>query len=273
MQQHAVRGHMFNHYHIGSYLLWRLWPEDLPFMNQRQSARMELINEYLFALSRESVWRRLERDYAVDHVVADRQAAVDSLMDFVERDTSWALVFADDQAALYLKRGPRFAPLIARFAYPHLRLAGDHVAQDGARAEADTAFRHQLQAELERAAAASAQNASLRSLLANLALLDGRWGAARRQLEQARAVDRELPHYYERLGLLSLVQGEPRQALRWFERQRRETPRQEDVEARLGQAYLALGDTARARAQFARELRRFPQNRIARALMPPPGAR
>jgi tetratricopeptide (TPR) repeat protein len=242
-------------------------------MNQRQSARMELINEYLFALSRESVWRRLERDYAVDHVVADRQAAVDSLMDFVERDTSWALVFADDQAALYLKRGPRFAPLIARFAYPHLRLAGDHVAQDGARAEADTAFRHQLQAELERAAAASAQNASLRSLLANLALLDGRWSAARRQLEQARAVDRELPHYYERLGLLSLVQGQPRQALRWFERQRRETPRQEDVEARLGQAYLALGDTVRARAQFARELRRFPQNRIARALMPPPGTR
>jgi tetratricopeptide (TPR) repeat protein len=264
---------MFNHYHVGGYLLWRLWPSRLPFADIRQAVPADELDAYMLALSQRAAWQRLDDRFHFDQVILDRAGARDSLMDFVERDTSWALVFADDQAALYLKRGPRFAPLIARFAYPHLRLAGDHVAQDGARAEADTAFRHQLQAELERAAAASAQNASLRSLLANLALLDGRWSAARRQLEQARAVDRELPHYYERLGLLSLVQGEPRQALRWFERQRRETPRQEDVEARLGQAYLALGDTARARAQFARELRRFPQNRIARALMPPPGAR
>ena len=96
----------------------------------------------------------------------------------------------------------------------------------------------------------------LGALLANVALLEGRWDDARRAL--AGAVER-LPHrggLREKLGIVELQRGRPREALRWFEAERRALGYRSGLDFRRGQVAQAEGDLRRAQALYRRELER-----------------
>jgi hypothetical protein len=159
IERHDVRGRMFNHFEMGGYLLWRLWPARLPFTDIHQAGRPEDLADYVMALFREDAWRRLDDRYRFDHVVLMREGASDSLMTFLERSGAWALAQADDEGALYLRRSARFDSLIAASAYRELRLSPAGWADLRARAAADTALRDRVRAELERLAGSSPRNA------------------------------------------------------------------------------------------------------------------
>jgi tetratricopeptide (TPR) repeat protein len=273
IERHGVHGRLFTHFHMGGYLLLRFWPERLPFMDIHQAGTVEDQNAYVLALAREDWWRRLDGRYRFEVVALDRHSVADSLMCFLERDPAWALVFLDDGAALYLKHGPRSDSLIAATGYALVAASKPGAGLVAARAEADTALRRRLVADLERMARSSQDNASAYSMLANMAMLDGRWELARDHLERGRRVDPALPRYHERVGLLALVQGDAPRALAAFHRELRDHPGLADLEARVGEAHLALGDTALARRQFLKELGLHPANRLARARLETIGER
>ncbi|HKQ58775.1 MAG TPA: hypothetical protein VJY35_12980, partial [Candidatus Eisenbacteria bacterium] len=105
IERSDVRGRMFNQFETGGFLLWRLWPDRLPFTDIHFAGRPDDMDVYTRATGRESWWRELERRFQFDYAVINRRGISDSLIVFYDRDTTWARVFTDDQAILYVKRG------------------------------------------------------------------------------------------------------------------------------------------------------------------------
>src|SRR5262249_4134803 len=97
---------------------------------------------------------------------------------------SWALVFTDDQAALFVRRSGPLADVASEFAY-HVLPAGTAPPSMLERCSADSVFRRRLEAELERSIAGSPWNGRARLLVAPLYMMDGRLEEAHATLDRA----------------------------------------------------------------------------------------
>ncbi|HEY6867001.1 MAG TPA: hypothetical protein VI792_07080, partial [Candidatus Eisenbacteria bacterium] len=264
---HGIRGRAFNHFDLGGYMLWRFWPDRgrLPFIDTHPERATELDRSlYLAALTQPGGWAQLVSRRRPEFALLERRhARGDVGFDAVEADSSWALVFADDAAAVYVDRHGPLGDVAARLGYRWVALGRIRLSALGARCLADSALRPEVRAELERMAAASPFSSSAHSLLANLAMMDRRFDEARRQLEEGRREDPLMPRYHERLGLIALREHQPAQAIGHLERERREQDRS-DLEIEIGGAYALLGRGDRARACYRRALALDPANDAAR---------
>jgi hypothetical protein len=257
--RNGLHGRMYNSaFDQGGYLCFRFWPrrDQLPFMGIHQEGSRELRARYAAAQAGEPGWRELEALYRFDYLVVRRGGPPQDLPAILDRDTAWARVFQDDAAHVYVRRDGPFARLAADSAYVALPAAAGALAELGARVAGDTALRRRVGRELEREVAASPHHGTALDLLANLALLEGRWDDARRELTEAVAL---LPHrggLREKLGVVALQQGRLDEARRWFEAERRAIGYRRGLDFRLGQIAQARGDLRRARALYQRELER-----------------
>lgn len=267
MAAQGVRGRGFNQFELAGYLLFRFWPERdrLPFIDIHQTASHE--DRALYALLHvdPAAWRRLHQRWRFDYALLDRMSLRDNhLLDFLDADSTWALVFADDVAALYLRRDGPLAAVANRDAYRLMPGGTARIAELQRRSGADSIYRARLVAELERAAAGSSAQVQTYSLLANVALTAGDHAEARAYLTRMLEMDPRAFRAHERLGLISLAEGRPAEALREFREERRHNRSTPGLDLRMGQAYRSLGDLRRARQGYERELRHDPGNQEVR---------
>ena len=162
MTAHDVRGRGMNHFQLGGYLLWRFWPERdrLPFMDiHGEDSPRDVRAAYQLAMSEPEGWRALDDRFRFDWVLLSRRYAHKrGLLDTVDDDERWSLVFVDDSAALYLRREGAMAPIAERFAY---RTLGGSRATMTARVEAargDPALKAEMEKELARQARETSVN-------------------------------------------------------------------------------------------------------------------
>ena len=267
MERHGVRGRGFEHFRFVGYQAWRFWPDRgrLPFMDIHQSGTPDDRAAFARAFIEPGSWPAFASRYRLDYSLLDRrQRSGVELLNVMDADSSWALVFFDDAAALYVNRTTLRAQADS-FGF-HVLGAGERrltlIAEDAAR---DTAMRSDVRSELERAAQASRWNATAGKLLADLDMIDGHADEARRRLLGALRVDPELPGAHRRLAVLALYQHEPRRAIAEFERERALDPEAPGLELGLGMAYEQAGDLSGARREYQRMLERYPANAVARA--------
>ena len=258
MAAHAVRGRGFNHFHVGGYMLWRFWPERerLPFATIHPEA-LRHEDRLAYELARTDVggWAALDRRYRFDYALLyRRQFGGDRLLDALDADTAWALVFLDDVGAVYVRRKGPLAAIADSFAYIAAPGGRSAIGALGRACERDTALRAMAIAELERQANGSPHNAMANSVRATLLLMSGRLGEAEARLREALAADPDLPRVHERLGMIALADGRPRDAARELERALDERPVPPGLHFSLGRAWQRLGEPAKARAQYRAEL-------------------
>jgi hypothetical protein len=259
---HGVRGRAFNAFSFGGYLLWRFYPDAgrLPFMDIHQAGTKQIRYLYAWALQDSNAWRTLDRRFRFDYVLLPRVLAGDpDLTDFLDADSTWALVFADDAAALWLRRDGSCAALAEAERYRWLPGGPRAAVALGELAARDSTARARMRAEFERAIRASPWNARAHTLAGNLDLMEGRFAAARAHFAAAvRGLPLE-PGLHERLGVAELYAGEPAPALAAFRTERELQPRWPEADLRAGQALAALGDPRRAREAYARSLAKHPE--------------
>lgn len=240
---HELRGRAFNPFHFGGYLLWRFWPDPgrRPFMDIHQTGTPEDRVLAAAAFSSRPAYRRLVERHRFDWALLDRRTAAEyPLLDFFDQDTTWALVFVDDAAALFVRRAGPTASLAESFAYRGWPAGFGNLDGVAHRYAAEPEFRARADRDLARQIAESSRNAMAHNFRANLALLQRRDDEARRELEAALAVDPELPSAWERLGRIALRAGRAREALAAFERQRTLDPAVPRIELLITEARDSL---------------------------------
>ena len=267
IQRNDLHGRMFNEFGSGGYLCFRFWPrrDQLPFMGIHQEGSKELRHLYVLAEFRKNAWRRLEEDFHIDYIMLRRVGASgDSLLAFVDRDTSWARVFGDDAAYVFVRRDGPFARLAADSAYTLIPTDAAGLTALGQATTRDSLLRRRAERELQREVAGSPYHTEALGLLANIAIFEGRWDDARQQLEEVLRIESLTPSAREKLGIIALQQGRPREALRWFEQERSVLGYRGGIDLRRGQVAQAQGDLGRARACYQRQVRMTPGNQEAR---------
>jgi hypothetical protein len=275
MAAHGVRGRGFNDFQ-GGYQAWRFWPERerLPFMTGTPEAATKS-DRNLLALSQRSrgAWQQLDTNHHFDYVLISRfHSGWGRLLDYLDADSTWALVFADDAAALYVRRGGPLDSVATRYAYRYIPGGTERLASLGQAALEDSTVRRGVEDELLRQTRESPYGSQALSLLARAAFVERRLADARRYTEAALRAEPLMPGEHERLGLIALAERRPGDALAEFRRERRLVTDGEVLDLRFGQAYAALGDAPRAREHLIRALQRDPGNAEAREALAGVGA-
>jgi tetratricopeptide (TPR) repeat protein len=270
MAEHGVRGKGFNDFQ-GGYQAWRFWPDRgrLPFMTGTPEVATQ-VDRNLLSLSQRSrgSWLQLDARHHFDYVLISRfHSGWGLLMDFLDADSTWALVFADDAAALYVRRGGPLDSVATRFAYRWLPGGTEKLAELGQLALRDSTVRHGIDQELLRETRESPYNSQAFSLLGRAAFHEHRLADARTYTSAALAADPLMPGEHERLGEIALEEGRPAEALEEFRRERRLVMSPAGLDLRMGQAYAAMGDLKNARAHLMKELARDPGNVEARRVL------
>jgi hypothetical protein len=259
LAQHQLSGRMFNPYYFGGYIAWRFWPDQsrLPFIDIHQTGSRHDRDLYSYAFADSNAWGELMREHDFELAILDgHQEWVhgDRLLDFLDADHRWALVFRDDAAALYVRRDGRFAAIADSLAYRAMPGGTAALVASRHAIAADSMLRRALRRELDRRVAESPENAQAHSLLADLDFLERNRAGARAHLLAALAVDPTLSGAHRRLGYLLMAEERWRDAIREFEAERRLGGTPEDEFMRIGLAWEKLGDRSRAADAYRREL-------------------
>ena len=206
MAREGIRGRGFNVMQFGGYLSHRFWPdrERAPFVTtQPELSSAATRAGYIEAMRRPGEWLRLdERDHFDWVLLAFRQDLGDHLLDALDRDTSWVMVFSDDAAELYVRGAGPFADVARREGYRVISGGREGRTRLVAAAEADPRVRARAIAECERILAGSPGNGQAHRLLGYFALMDGSAGDARAHFEAAIRLDPRAAGVRERLGSL-----------------------------------------------------------------------
>ena len=269
-----LRGPFFNEFSNAGYMLWRFWPDRtrLPFMDVHQSGTPEDRRLYPYVFGNADAWRALDGRRHFEVLLVDGSApgvVGNFLPDRLDADSTWALVFRDDNACLYMRRDGRYSDLARREGYAIVPGASDHLSALGQACARDPRVRAGAYQELLRQLGSSRFNARASSLLANLDLMEGRGDLASDRLRHALDLNPGLFTLHERLGLIAFRAGQVRDALREF-----------DLEARLGagigggelqlhrgQALEALGRPKDAMEAYRRQLAQRPDDSAAKAAL------
>jgi hypothetical protein len=256
--EHDVRGRAFNPFSYGGYLLWRFYPDStrLPFMDIHQAGTKRIRYDYAWVAQDSTAWLALDRRWQFDWILMMRGAGVRpgeraGILDVYDADSTWALTFVDDVAAVYLRRDGRCAEQARRWGYRLLPAGTRAIGPLGDRAWNDSTVRAALAAELERAIAASEWNGRAHALAANVALQDGRYTDAATHVRRAIELEVDEKLLHGRLGIALLHSGDAAGALRELETEARLDPQWPEYPFLRGQALQALGRIREARVAYA----------------------
>jgi hypothetical protein len=267
IEAHGVRGRSFNVFSFGGYLLHRFHPDPgrLPFIDIHQAGTREIRYLYAWSLQDRRAWGELDKRYRFDWVVLPRVLAGEpDLADFLDADSTWALVFADDAAALWLRRDGSCAEQARTSAFTAMPAGTLALGPLGQRAERDSAFRRVASAEFERAIASSPWNARAHTLAGNLAMIEEHWSEARAHYDEAVRQQPLESQLLERQGLARLFSGDAAGALVSFRTLRKRQPGWAEADLREGQALARLGRRDEARRAWDRSVQHHPELSEAR---------
>jgi tetratricopeptide (TPR) repeat protein len=277
----GVEGRLFNAFHFGGYIEWRDFPRRAPIIDGRGLGPPSLLEEIHFARVYPAHLARLQGRFALDAAVMDYPTySGDAVEDVLGPDADsalaspeWALVYWDDVALVYLRRGGRHAAAIERDGYRHVKPANGaagiaHLLGDPGRAEA-------LRAELRRNVAETGSSLGLLLLGHATADLDQAIATFARVQDPARRFEadqaiaaaywrrKDYAHaseYYERAlarqpaasvlynaGRVRAEAGDDAGAVRYLTRAQRADPGLAPAYAALVDVYRRLGDEGAVR--------------------------
>ena len=120
--QHHIRGHIFNSYGQGGYLLWRLWPEQQVFLDGRALSEGVYQDSQRIIMNASSAdgksSEELLSQYGVDVIVLDGLEPLSgvvyylpaALADPVQKE--WKLVYQDVHDVIYMRHPPPDVPVL-----------------------------------------------------------------------------------------------------------------------------------------------------------------
>lgn len=101
--EHDLPGRIYNTYHWGGYLIWKLWPEQKPMVDGRADVMGQpLVKDWQKAHRLNDGWEEVLDRYEIDYVVV---ADDFPLHGGLKKDRAWRLVCSDPGGGLFVRRG------------------------------------------------------------------------------------------------------------------------------------------------------------------------
>jgi hypothetical protein len=267
IERTGIRGRAFNHFWYGGYLEYRFWPDRgrMPFIDgHTESGTRHDRTLYTYAHVDRDAWLELDRERQFDWLLLSLKLPTGfRLRDFIETQGVWSPVFIDDAAVVFVRRGGSLEPVAERYGYRLLRVGPTGLRSLMVRCSADTSLRDSVAGEFRRQVAESPNSASAHSMLAEIALMDGRRAEAHAHLDSALVADPLFGTAHERIGRLDLADGRVDDAEREFRLEYRLHSWPTGRDLLEGMVRHARGDVPGARAAYERELRRDPTSQEA----------
>jgi tetratricopeptide (TPR) repeat protein len=158
LERHRLDGRLFNAYQFGGYLIWRRWPANQVIIDGRYDAVLfdqALLEAYFRAYRSPDTLHRLTAAYRAEILVLS--VSRNSLrMAYIDEDPRWVLVYWDNVAEVFVRRGGRHAGLAADHEYRLTRAEPDLSYLTAYRGDRETWSR--AVGELKRAAADNPEN-------------------------------------------------------------------------------------------------------------------
>jgi hypothetical protein len=102
IREERLPGPMFNSYNWGGYLIWHLWPDYLVFVDGRTDLYGdELLEQYVDVQFARPGFQDVFDEYGIRFVLIEAGSFTDN---FLALDDGWARVYADDVAAIFVRR-------------------------------------------------------------------------------------------------------------------------------------------------------------------------
>jgi hypothetical protein len=109
-----IEGRMFNTYHYGGYLIYRLYPQQRVFIYGRTDIYPKgFMDNYREIYLGGADWKKLFASYGIDYVVCESAAPIRQLL---VADGSFKSVFDDGKHSVLLRNVVKYQALIARYA-------------------------------------------------------------------------------------------------------------------------------------------------------------
>jgi hypothetical protein len=109
----GIKGRMFNTYHYGGYLIYRLYPQQRVFIDPRTVMYGDdFLRKALEIYSGGSQWEKLFNQFHIDYVICESEAPIRQLLVLQGK---FHLVFDDGMHSVLLRDIPRFHPIIERY--------------------------------------------------------------------------------------------------------------------------------------------------------------
>lgn len=265
MDMRSIVGNIFNEYGWGGYIAWRDYPRRKAFVDGRGYLAPDLLEKYNNALPSEKKLDELSQQYDFEVILTSipelerEMAELYSRRDAAVASPQWALVYWDDVAMVYVKRGGRYSSVIEQDEYhvlkPPTMLANALLLSEAGDEEG---LINELQRTID-----STGSAKALYMMGALHNIHGRYPEAIRTLTDARLQEREEAvvkrNVNNGLGFAYFSLGDMKEAIRYYERSNRVV---EDAETyyNIGSAYLysQKADLNRAIASFERAIKLKP---------------
>jgi tetratricopeptide (TPR) repeat protein len=118
LERYQLNGRVFNAYEFGGYIIWRRWPANQVLIDGRYDGVLfdeALLDAHIEAHQSAAALDRLAVMYGTDILVLSAQPGRG--MPFLNGDPNWVRVYWDPVAEVYVKKGGRYAELIATHEY------------------------------------------------------------------------------------------------------------------------------------------------------------
>ena len=120
IKQNKIPGPVFNNFDVGSFLIWKLYPEQKVFVDGRPEAYSMGFFEKIYKPMQENpaMWKKYSEEYKINYIFFDRHDITPwarSFLDQIPKNPDWPLIYLDESAAIFLERTPENKKIIDEF--------------------------------------------------------------------------------------------------------------------------------------------------------------
>jgi len=241
LQEQKISGRMFNNFDIGSYLIWRLYPQQQVFVDNRREAYSDDFwqSVYIPMQNDAATWQRLADDvYRFDYVFFVHTDATPWGQNFLKniwQNKNWRLIYLDPTATIWVRNTASNKGLIEKFGLDKESLAKKNIEYLlGNNINSDSIN----------------DWVCLGSFFKNLGFND----LALPLYERAFSLYSQDKNLAFTLGTLNLNQGKTGQALNYFKKATELDANYEQAHLVLGEVYYQQGDFSEARRAWEKVL-------------------
>ncbi len=111
VKENGIMGPVFNNFDIGSFLIWKMYPEEKVFIDGRPEAYTVEFFEKIYKPMQENpaLWDKYSEQYGINYIFWNHHDITpwsQKFLNYISQNQNWPLVYADNSVVIFLKRTP-----------------------------------------------------------------------------------------------------------------------------------------------------------------------